>query len=87
MVVNAQSGFQAARARLVPNLLLILVALLGRIPAATATGIGLDIQRPMATVLVGGLLSTLVLTLMAMPVLYYLVSRKRPASKALLPCH
>jgi cobalt-zinc-cadmium resistance protein CzcA len=39
------------------------------IPAATATGIGSDIQRPMATVIVGGLLSTLVLTLLAVPVL------------------
>ncbi len=78
---------RAARARLAPNFLLILVALLGMIPAATATGIGSDIQRPMATVIVGGLLSTLVLALVAMPVLYYLVSRKRPASKALLPCH
>jgi len=78
---------QAARARLAPNFLLILVALLGMIPAATATGIGSDIQRPMATVIVGGLLSTLVLALVAMPALYYLVSRKRQASKALLPCH
>jgi cobalt-zinc-cadmium resistance protein CzcA len=66
--------------------LLVLVALLGMIPAATATGIGSDIQRPMATLIVGELPSTLVLTLMAMPVLYYLVSRKRPASKGLLPC-
>jgi cobalt-zinc-cadmium resistance protein CzcA len=78
---------QAARARLAPNFLLILVALLGMMPAATASGIGSDIQRPMATVIVGGLLSTLLLTLVAMPSLYWLVSRRREPSKALLPIH
>jgi Cu/Ag efflux pump CusA len=41
----------------------------------------------MATVIVGGLCSTLILTLIAMPVLYYLVSRNRRPSKALLPIH
>jgi cobalt-zinc-cadmium resistance protein CzcA len=82
-----EAAIQAACARLAPNFLLILVAMIGMIPAATATGIGSDIQRPMATVIVGGLISALVLTLVAMPVLYYLVSRKRSASKALLPCH
>ena len=78
---------QAARARLAPNFLLILVALLGMLPAATASGIGSDIQRPMATVIVGGLLSTLLLTLVAMPSLYLLASRRRAPSRALLPIH
>lgn len=77
----------AARARLTPNFLLVLVAMLGMLPAALATGIGSDIQRPMATVIVGGLLSTLALTLLAMPSLYLLVSRRRGPSKALLPTH
>jgi cobalt-zinc-cadmium resistance protein CzcA len=77
----------AARARFGPNLLLILVALLGMVPAAVATGIGSDIQRPMATVIVGGLASTLLLTLTAMPSLYLMVSRRRPPSKAMLPEH
>jgi len=70
-----------------PNFLLTLVAMLGMVPAAVATGIGSDIQRPMATVIVGGLVSTLVLALVAMPSLYYLASRKRKPSKALLPVH
>ena len=52
-------------------------SLLGMLPAAVARGIGSDIQRPMATVIVGGLVSTLVLTLLAMPSLYYLTSRRR----------
>jgi heavy metal efflux system protein len=59
-----------------PSLMLILVAMLGMVPAARATGIGSDIQRPLATVVVGGLLSTLLLTLMVLPSLYALVSRK-----------
>jgi cobalt-zinc-cadmium resistance protein CzcA len=67
---------QGARAQLRPCLMLILVALLGMVPAARATGIGSDIQRPLATVVVGGLLSTLLLTLLVMPSLYYLTARK-----------
>jgi cobalt-zinc-cadmium resistance protein CzcA len=78
---------EAAQARIAQRFLLILVAMLGMVPAATAAGIGSDIQRLVATVIVGGLLSTLALTLVAMPVLYYLASRRRPPSKALLPCH
>jgi cobalt-zinc-cadmium resistance protein CzcA len=77
----------AASIRLAPNFLLTLVALVGMVPAATAIGIGSDIQRPMATVIVGGLISTLTLALLAMPSLYYLASRKRAPSKALLPFH
>jgi cobalt-zinc-cadmium resistance protein CzcA len=46
-------------------------------PAALASGIGSDVQRPLATVVVGGLVSTLVLTLVALPVLYTLAARRR----------
>jgi len=59
-------------------LILITAATLGICPAALATGIGSDVQRPLATVLLGGLASTLVLTLVALPALYYLVRRGRP---------
>jgi cobalt-zinc-cadmium resistance protein CzcA len=65
-----------ARAQLRPSLMLILVAMLGMVPAARATGIGSDIQRPLATVVVGGLLSTLFLTLLVLPSLYYLTAGK-----------
>jgi len=65
-----------ARAQLRPSLMLILVAMLGMVPAARATGIGSDIQRPLATVVVGGLLSTLFLTLLVLPSLYYLTAKK-----------
>ncbi len=66
-----------ARVQLRPLLTLIVVAILGMMPAALATGIGSDIQRPLATVILGGLTSTLVLTLLALPSLYYLVERRR----------
>jgi cobalt-zinc-cadmium resistance protein CzcA len=53
------------------------VALLGIVPAAFATGIGSDIQRPLATVILGGLISTLALTFLALPCLYSLVESTR----------
>jgi len=59
---------------------LLVVALLGILPAALATGIGSDVQRPLSTVVLGGLVSTLLVLLLAMPSLYYLVEgygRKR----------
>jgi heavy metal efflux system protein len=68
---------QGARTQVRPRLILILVAMLGMLPAALATGIGSDIQRPLATVVVGGLLSTLFLTLLALPAVYWLASRRR----------
>jgi cobalt-zinc-cadmium resistance protein CzcA len=62
-----------ACAQLRPRLILILVAALGMVPAAFARGIGSDIQRPLATVVLGGLISTLFLGLLALPCLYHLV--------------
>lgn len=68
---------QGALKQMRPVLMMIVVAALGMIPAAMATGIGSDVQRPLATVVVGGLLSTLFLTLLALPSLYYLMNRRR----------
>ena len=65
---------QGALAQMRPVLMMIVVAMLGMVPAARATGIGSDVQRPLATVVVGGLLSTLVLTLFALPALYWLLA-------------
>ncbi len=83
----AEAIVRAAQARFVQNLLIVLVALFGMVPAAMASGVGSDIQRPMATVIVGGLASTLLITVVAMPGLYALFSRRRPPSKPLLPGH
>src|SRR5262245_64314486 len=68
---------QGALKQMRPVLMMIVMAMLGMIPAARATGIGSDVQRPLATVVVGGLLSTLFLTLLALPSLYYLMNRRR----------
>jgi cobalt-zinc-cadmium resistance protein CzcA len=65
-----------ALAQMRPVLMMIVVAMLGMVPAARASGIGSDVQRPLATVVVGGLLSTLLLTLVALPGLYAIVVRK-----------
>src|SRR6516165_7008323 len=65
---------QGAVRQMRPVLMMIVVAMLGMIPAARASGIGSDVQRPLATVVVGGLLSTLVLTLFALPALYWLIA-------------
>jgi cobalt-zinc-cadmium resistance protein CzcA len=66
---------EAAVIQLRPNLMTMLLALLGLIPAAMASGIGSDVQRPLATVIVGGLITTLLLTLMALPPLYIVIER------------
>lgn len=50
---------------------ILVLAVLGLIPAATSTGIGSDVQRPLATVIIGGLLSTLVFAPLIIPALYY----------------
>jgi cobalt-zinc-cadmium resistance protein CzcA len=68
---------EGAMAQMRPVLMMIVVAMLGMMPAALAGGIGSDVQRPLATVVVGGLVSTLVLTLVALPVLYSRAARRR----------
>ena len=65
---------QGSLAQMRPVLMMIVVAMLGMVPAAFATGVGSDVQRPLATVVVGGLLSTLLLTLLALPALYWLIA-------------
>jgi cobalt-zinc-cadmium resistance protein CzcA len=73
-VSTREAVIGGALAQLRPVLMMIVVAMLGMVPAARATGIGSDVQRPLATVVVGGLLSTLVLTLFALPALYWLIA-------------
>jgi cobalt-zinc-cadmium resistance protein CzcA len=61
---------QGALRRLRPILITAIVAIFGLLPASMATGLGSDVQRPLATVIVWGLLSSTVLTLFVVPVLY-----------------
>ncbi|MEC4113687.1 efflux RND transporter permease subunit [Myroides pelagicus] len=65
-----------AEQRFRPVLMTATVAVLGLFPASLATGIGSDVQRPLATVIVYGLLFATLLTLFVLPALYYLVERK-----------
>ncbi|HYM20479.1 MAG TPA: CusA/CzcA family heavy metal efflux RND transporter [Candidatus Kapabacteria bacterium] len=58
------------------RLMVMTLAMLGLIPAMLATGIGSDIQRPLATVIVGGLASSLILTLVVVPSIYYAIERR-----------
>ena len=62
--------------RLRPVLMTALVASLGFVPMALATGTGAEVQRPLATVVIGGILSSTMLTLLVLPVLYRIVHRK-----------
>jgi heavy metal efflux system protein len=61
---------QGSLTRLRPVLMTALVASLGFIPMALATGTGAEVQRPLATVVIGGILSSTVLTLVVLPALY-----------------
>jgi cobalt-zinc-cadmium resistance protein CzcA len=66
---------QGAITRLRPVLMTALVASLGFVPMAIAMGVGAEVQRPLATVVIGGILSSTVLTLFLLPVLYRWVHR------------
>jgi cobalt-zinc-cadmium resistance protein CzcA len=66
---------QGAILRLRPIMMTALVAALGLLPAALATGVGTDTQRPFALVIVSGLFSRLLISIFLMPALYALVAR------------
>ena len=65
--------------RLRPKLMTALVASFGFVPMAVATGAGAEVQRPLATVVIGGIVTSTFLTLVLLPVLYEWVERNRPA--------
>jgi cobalt-zinc-cadmium resistance protein CzcA len=83
----AAAALEAGRTRARPVLMTALVAALGFVPMALATGAGAEVQRPLATVVVGGLVTSTVLTLLILPTLYpWLAGRgqaaRRPADAA-----
>jgi cobalt-zinc-cadmium resistance protein CzcA len=65
-----EAAERAAKARLRPVLMTALVASLGFVPMALATSAGAEVQRPLATVVIGGLLTSTLLTLLVLPSLY-----------------
>lgn len=71
-----EAVIKAAIIQLKPNLMAMLLALCGLIPASMASGIGSDVQRVLASVIVGGLSSAILITTIALPLLYYFVETK-----------
>jgi cobalt-zinc-cadmium resistance protein CzcA len=72
----AQAVENGAMTRLRPVLMTALVASLGFVPMALATGTGAEVQRPLATVVIGGVLSSTLLTLLVLPLLYQWAHRR-----------
>lgn len=84
---NKQAGmpieeaiFTGALSRLRPVLMTAFIAALGLIPMLLARGVGAEIQRPLATVVVGGLISSTALTLLVLPVLYHFFFKNKNGS-------
>jgi heavy metal efflux system protein len=72
--------FRGALTRLRPVVMTALVASLGFVPMAVATGTGAEVQKPLATVVIGGLISATLLTLVVLPALYARFSRDEAAA-------
>jgi len=72
-----ESVISGTRHRFRPVLMTATVAVLGLLPASFSTGIGSDVQRPLATVIVYGLLFATIITLYVLPALYYMIERKQ----------
>jgi cobalt-zinc-cadmium resistance protein CzcA len=73
----AEAIREGAIARLRPVLTTALVAALGFVPMALNVGVGSEVQRPLATVVIGGIISSTLLTLLVLPALYSLVHRRK----------
>jgi len=72
---------QGSLTRLRPVLMTALVASLGFVPMAIATGTGAEVQRPLATVVIGGIISSTLLTLIVLPAIYGWFDRKDVAAQ------
>jgi len=80
-----QAVLEGAATRLRPVLMTAFVASLGFVPMAIATGPGAEVQRPLATVVIGGILSSTFLTLILLPVIYTWFERKESGAAAPAP--
>lgn len=74
--------WEGSKQRFRPVVMTATVAILGLLPASLATGIGSDVQRPLAIVIVYGLLFATAITLYALPPLYCLLEKKNPSKSA-----
>ncbi len=73
---RSQAAYEGAMARLRPVVMTALVASLGFVPMAVASGSGAEVQKPLATVVIGGILSATLLTLFVLPTLYARFGRR-----------
>lgn len=78
----ADAALAGSRERLRPVLMTALVASIGFIPVATSHGVGAEVQRPLATVVIGGLVTSTLLTLFVLPTLYAWLEGRRAGSDA-----
>src|SRR5215467_3764219 len=78
---------EGATQRLRPVLMTATVAALGLLPAALARGVGSDVQRPLATVIVGGLVTATLLTLFVLPSIYLLLEQQAERRHLPIPAH
>ncbi|MCC7542717.1 MAG: efflux RND transporter permease subunit [Deltaproteobacteria bacterium] len=78
----ARAIHEAALSRLRPVLMTALVASVGFVPMAINTGVGAEVQRPLATVVIGGVMSSTLLTLLVLPALYSIFVGRRSKSAA-----
>ena len=72
---TGEAVLEGSLTRLRPVLMTAILASVGLVPAALSSGIGSDTQKPLAIVIIGGLVSATILTLLVLPVLYALVAR------------
>ncbi|MGO8674175.1 MAG: efflux RND transporter permease subunit [Capsulimonadaceae bacterium] len=77
---DRESILEGAVVRLRPVLMTAILASIGLIPAAISTGIGSDVQKPLAIVIIGGLCTQPILTLFVLPVMYSLLPKVEPAA-------
>jgi len=84
-IAETDAIFEGALMRLRPVVMTALVASLGFVPMALATGTGAEVQRPIATVVIGGLVTATLLTLFVLPALYKLFGRTQAESLEAVP--
>jgi len=75
---TASAAKDAALQRLRPVLATAITDAVGFLPMAVSTGVGAEVQKPLATVVIGGVITSTVLTLIVLPILYTLLNRKKP---------
>ena len=86
-IESSAAVIEGALERLRPVLMTALVASLGFVPMAIATGTGAEVQKPLATVVIGGLITSTILTLFVLPAITGMVLRRRQGGKHRTDAH